>query len=104
MHLFHGEKREATGVNSIPTPAERLQEYSRALHTIDDVLSLIDRCSPAGEAKFAHERAEIARACLLGAMPVEFELSLKLVKKALAKTRDSEAHRTAEKLLAGLKM
>lgn len=77
-------------------------ETSQDLDNLDELLAAIDQCSPADEAEFAHEHINEARTYLLGAMPVEFAVSLELARETLARMNDSEPQRKAQKLLASL--
>lgn len=72
------------------------------LQKIDELLVVIDRCSPQDEAEFAHEHIQEARTYLLGAMPTEFKCTLDLAGKTLARMNDTEARRNAQKILACL--
>ena len=72
------------------------------LHKLDDLLAVIGDCSPADEAEFAQEHLHGARNYLLGAMPIELELNLELASETLARMKDTEARRKAQKLLASL--
>lgn len=72
------------------------------LHKLDDLLAVIGDCSPADEAEFAQQHLHGARTYLLGAMPIECELNLELASETLARMKDSEARRKAQKLLASL--
>jgi hypothetical protein len=72
------------------------------LHQLHDLLAVIGDCSPADEAEFAQEHVRGARTCMLGAMPIEFELNLELASETLARMKDTEARRRAQKLLVSL--
>ena len=72
------------------------------LHKLDDLLAVIGDCSPVDEAEFAQEHLHGARTYLLGAMPIECELNLELASETLARMKDMEARRKAQKLLASL--
>lgn len=72
------------------------------LHKLDELLAVIDRCSPADQAEFALEHIHEARTYLLGAMPNEFGLTLKLAREALARMDDTEPRRKAESIVASL--
>jgi len=72
------------------------------LHKLDELLAVIDSCSPADEAELAHEHAQGARTYLLGAMPNEFRLNLELAQETVARMDDTEAPRKVQKILATL--
>ena len=75
---------------------------SQSLHKLDEVLALVDHCSPAEEAELAHEHVQQARAYLLGAMPEEFSLNVELAKRTLARMEHTPDCGNAQKILAGL--
>ena len=76
---------------SLPTPEK-----------LDDLLSVIDHCSPPEEAEYAHQHIQEARTYLLGAMPMEFACVLELARCTLERMNDDQARRTAKKMLDGL--
>lgn len=72
------------------------------LDKLGDLLAVIDRCSPADEAEFAHEHIQGARTYWLGAMPAEFKCNLELARETLARMAHTETCRMAQKILASL--
>jgi hypothetical protein len=72
------------------------------VHKLDELLSVVEHCSPADEAECADEHIHSMRTCLLGAMPAESRLNLELARKTLARLDDNEARRKAQKIFASL--
>ena len=69
---------------------------------LDELITVIDHCSPPDQAEYAHEHIQEARTYLLGAMPTEFHCTLELARYTLGQMNDTEALQSAKKMLDGL--
>lgn len=77
------------------------RETSR-LQKLDELLAVLDHCSPPEEADYVREHVQGARTYLLGAMPNEFNESMDLARGGMNRLEDSESRRTAESILSEL--
>ena len=82
-------------VNAQETQARRLEQ-------VDEILAVLEHCSPAEEADYVREHVQNARTYLLGAMPAEFNESIELARQAMHLLEDSESLRAAQKILSEL--
>jgi hypothetical protein len=72
---------------------------SDTLQRLDQLLALIDRCSPGPDAGLVCEHVQQARTYWLGAMPAECCLNLDLPREPLDRMPETESRRAAQEIL-----
>lgn len=77
-------------------------QWEEELGGLDQLLALLAECPASAESEIAQEHIQSARSCVLGAMPAEGELDLKLARTAVGGINDGATRRNAQKILAGL--
>ena len=79
-----------------------LLHWEEELGKLDELLALLANAPPSPECEIAKEHIQSARSCVLGAMPAECELDLKLARTAIRGIADVATRRNAQKILLSL--
>ena len=79
-----------------------LLQWKEELGKLDELLDLLAKAPPSPESEIAQEHIQSARSCVLGAMPAECELDLKLARTAIGLIADVATRRKAQKILVSL--
>ena len=79
-----------------------LLQWEEELSKLDELLALLAQAPPSPESEIAQEHIQSARSCVLGAMPAECELDLKLAQIAIGGIADVATRRNAQKILLSL--
>ena len=79
-----------------------LLQWKEELGKLDELLALLTKAPPSPESEIAQEHIQSARSCVLGAMPAECELSLKLAQSAIGRIPDKATRRGAQEILRSL--
>ena len=79
-----------------------LLQWEEELRKLDELLALLAQAPPCPESEIAQEHIQSARSCVLGSMPAECELVLKLARTAIGGIADVATRRNAQKILASL--
>jgi hypothetical protein len=79
-----------------------LLQWEEELGKLDELLALLAKERPSPESEIAQEHVQSARSCVLGAMPAECELDLKLAQSAIGHIADVATRRAAQKILLSL--
>ena len=79
-----------------------LLQWEEELGKLDELLALLAKASPSPESEIAQEHIQSARSCVLGSMPAECELDLKLAQTAIGRIADIATRRAAQKILVSL--
>jgi hypothetical protein len=77
-------------------------EWEEELGKLNELRALLANGPPSPECEYAQEHIQSARSCVLGAMPAECELDLKLARSAIAGIADAATRRSAQEILASL--
>ena len=79
-----------------------LLQWEEELAKLDELLALLAQAPPSPESEIAQEHIQSARSCVLGSMPAECELDLKLARTAIGGMADVATRRNAQKILLSL--
>ena len=79
-----------------------LLQWEEELAKLDELLALLAQAPPSPESEIAQQHIQGARSCVLGAMPAECELDLKLARTAIGGMADVATRRNAQKILLSL--
>ena len=79
-----------------------LLQWEEELGKLDELLALLANAPPSPESEIAQEHIQSARSCVLGSMPAECELDLKLAQIAIGGIADVATRRNAQKILLSL--
>ena len=79
-----------------------LLQWEEELGKLDELLALLAQAPPSPESEIAQEHIQSARSCVLGSMPAECELDLKLAQIAIGGIADVATRRNAQKILLSL--
>jgi hypothetical protein len=79
-----------------------LLQWEEELGKLDELLALLPKAPPSPESEIAQEHVQSARSCVLGSMPAECELDLKLAQTAIGHIADIATRRAAQKILVSL--
>jgi hypothetical protein len=79
-----------------------LFQWKEELGKLDELLVLLTKAPPSPESEIAQEHIRSARSCVLGAMPAECELNLKLAQSAIGQIPDKATRRSAQEILGSL--
>ena len=79
-----------------------LLHWEEELGKLDELLALLAQAPPSPESEIAQEHIQSARSCVLGSMPAECELDLKLARTAIGGIADVATRRNAQKILLSL--
>jgi hypothetical protein len=79
-----------------------LLQWEEELGKLDELLALLAKAPPSPESEIAQEHVQSARSCVLGSMPAECELDLKLAQTAIGSIADIGTRRAAQKILVSL--
>ena len=79
-----------------------LLQWEEELTKLDELLALLAQAPPSPESEIAQEHIRSARSCVLGSMPIECELNLKLARTAIGGIVDVTTRRNAQKILVSL--
>jgi hypothetical protein len=79
-----------------------LLQWEEELRKLDELLALLAQAPPSPESEIAQEHIQSARSCVLGSMPAECELDLKLARTAIGGIADVATRRTAQNILLSL--
>ena len=79
-----------------------LLRWEEELSRLDELLALLARAPPSPECEIDQEHVQSARSCVLGAMPAECELDLKLARSAIGRIPDKATRRSALNILSSL--
>ena len=79
-----------------------LLQWEEELTKLDELLALLAQAPPSPESEIAQEHIRSARSCVLGSMPAECELDLKLARTAIGGIADVATRRNAQKILLSL--
>jgi hypothetical protein len=79
-----------------------LLQWEEELSKLDELLALLAEAPPSPESEIAQEHIQSARSCVLGSMPAECELDLKLARTAIGGIVDVATRRNAQKILLSL--
>ena len=79
-----------------------LLQWEEELGKLDELLALLAQAPTSPESEIAHEHIQSARSCVLGAMPAECELDLKLAQSAIGGIPDKATRRRAQEILGSL--
>ena len=79
-----------------------LLQWEEEVRKLDELLLLLAQAPPSPECEIALEHIQSARSCVLGAMPAECELDLKLARTAIGGIADVATRRNAQQILLNL--
>jgi len=79
-----------------------LLQWEEEVRKLDELLLLLARAPPPPECEIAQEHIQSARSCVLGSMPAECELDLKLARTAIGGIADVATRRNAQNILLSL--
>jgi hypothetical protein len=79
-----------------------LLHWEEELGKLDELLALLAKAPPSPDSEIAQEHIQSARSCVLGSMPAECELELKLARGAIGHIADVATRRDAQKILVSL--
>ena len=79
-----------------------LLQWEEELGKLDELFALLAQAPPSPESEIAQEHIQSARSCVLGSMPAECELDLKLAQIAIGGIADVATRRNAQKILLSL--
>ena len=79
-----------------------LLQWEEELRKLDELLALLAQAPPCPESEIAQEHIQSARSCVLGSMPAECELDLKLARTAIGGIADVATRRNAQNILLSL--
>ena len=79
-----------------------LLQWEEELGKLDELLALLAQAPTSPESEIAQEHIQSARSCVLGAMPAECELDLKLAQSAIGGIPDKATRRSAQEILGSL--
>jgi hypothetical protein len=79
-----------------------LLQWEEELGKLDELLALLAKAPPSPKSKIAQEHVQSARSCVLGSMPAECELDLKLARIAIGRIAYIATRRAAQKILVSL--
>jgi hypothetical protein len=79
-----------------------LLQWEEELRKLDELLALLAQAPPCPESEIAQEHIQSARSCVLGSMPAECELVLKLARTAIGGIADVATRRNAQNILLSL--
>jgi hypothetical protein len=79
-----------------------LLQWEEELGKLDELLALLAKAPPSPESEIAQEHVQSARSCVLGSMPAECELDLKLAQIAIRSIADIPTRSAAQKILVSL--
>lgn len=79
-----------------------LLQWEEELGKLDELLTLLAKAPPSPESEIAQEHVQCACSCVLGSMPAECELDLKLAQTAIGSIADIATRRASQKILVSL--
>jgi hypothetical protein len=79
-----------------------LLRWEEEVTKLDELLALLTAAPPSPDSEIAQEHVQCARSCVLGAMPAECELDLKLARDSIGRIADTFTRRSAGDILASL--
>jgi hypothetical protein len=79
-----------------------LLHWQEEVGKLDELLALLTAAPPSADCEIAQEHVQCARSCVLGAMPAECELDLKLARDSIGRIADTFTRRSAEDILVSL--
>ena len=77
-------------------------QWEEELGKLDELLALLAKAPPSPESEIAQEHVQSARSCVLGSMPAECELDLKLAWTAIGRIANIATRSAAQKILLSL--
>jgi hypothetical protein len=79
-----------------------LLQWEEELGKLDELLALLAKAPSSPESEIAQEHVQSARSCVLGSMPAECELDLKLAQTAIGQIADIATRGAAHEILVSL--
>jgi len=95
-----GVREHRQGMETARTPW--LLRWEEEVSKLDELLALLTAAPPSPDCEIAQEHVQCARSCVLGAMPAECELDLKLARDSIGRITDRLTRRSAEDILVSL--
>lgn len=77
-------------------------QWEEELGKLDELLALLAKAPPSPESEIAQEHVQSARSCVLGSMPAECELDLKLAQTAIGSIANIATRSAARTILVSL--